>query len=277
MINTEGLGRKLTLREIQLASLEILKAVDGICRERGLRYWLAYGTLLGAVRHKGFIPWDDDLDIMMPRPDYENLLSYFMEHGSELAPLVTINPDTVERCPFLITRISDMRYRMVGECGLDVEEMGAFIDVYPVDGLGDDESGARKVKWSCTELQEKYVHAGNFDSWNRGCPGWKRFFKSLRSKVMSSPKCYVIRERELLLSHEFDLAAYVGVGIWGDDPNVFECSVFKDTDWVVFEDMRVPIPGGYVALLKGQYDDYMVLPPEERRIGHHVYEIRERT
>ena len=63
------MNKKLTLTEIQKVSLEVLCKVDSCCREHGIRYSLAYGTLLGAVRHKGFIPWDDDIDIMMPRPD----------------------------------------------------------------------------------------------------------------------------------------------------------------------------------------------------------------
>lgn len=68
---------KLSHREIQLYLLDILKAVDAFCAKEGIRYSMAYGTLLGAVRHKGFIPWDDDIDLLMPRPDYERFVATF--------------------------------------------------------------------------------------------------------------------------------------------------------------------------------------------------------
>lgn len=69
--------QKLSHREIQLYLLDILKAVDSFCVKEGIRYSMAYGTLLGAVRHKGFIPWDDDIDLLMPRLDYERFVSMF--------------------------------------------------------------------------------------------------------------------------------------------------------------------------------------------------------
>lgn len=69
--------RELTLREIQMTSLNVLIEVDQICKDLGLRYFLMYGTLIGAIRHKGFIPWDDDLDIGMPRKDFDQLVLFF--------------------------------------------------------------------------------------------------------------------------------------------------------------------------------------------------------
>ena len=67
---------QLSIEKTQEISAEILKVIADLCEELNLRYFLIYGTLIGAIRHKGFIPWDDDLDIMMPRPDYDKLLSY---------------------------------------------------------------------------------------------------------------------------------------------------------------------------------------------------------
>ncbi len=119
---------ELNIRETQAVSLEILKKVADICEQNGLRYVLQYGTLLGAVRHKGYIPWDDDVDIMMPRPDYEALLAYFKEHASELDHLQFFEPRTCKDYPYMIGRISDDRYQI----DMDNEKpygMGVFIDV----------------------------------------------------------------------------------------------------------------------------------------------------
>ena len=74
------MSKELTIQEIQRVSLEILKEVADLCEELHLRYYLAWGTLIGAIRHKGFIPWDDDVDIMMPRPDYDKLLECLYTH-----------------------------------------------------------------------------------------------------------------------------------------------------------------------------------------------------
>ena len=73
--------RSLTTREVQLLELEILKAFDAFAKKHSIPYHLAYGTLLGAVRHKGFIPWDDDIDVLVPRPEYERLLDLLESEG----------------------------------------------------------------------------------------------------------------------------------------------------------------------------------------------------
>ena len=77
---------ELTLRQMQEGALNILKKLDGICREQGLRYFLFYGTLIGAIRHKGFIPWDDDLDVAMPRPDFDRLVVIAAGTGRSFCP-----------------------------------------------------------------------------------------------------------------------------------------------------------------------------------------------
>lgn len=77
----------ISMKEVQKGSLEILKKIDEICNQLNLKYYLAYGTLIGAIRHKGFIPWDDDVDIMMPRKDYDSLVQYFIDHKEELKDL----------------------------------------------------------------------------------------------------------------------------------------------------------------------------------------------
>ena len=129
-------GREaLTLQETQQIALEILHTVAGICEKLELRYYLVYGTLIGAVRHYGFIPWDDDVDIMMPRPDHDLLMEYLDEHISEYPHLEVFNRKTCPEYPYMITRISDSRYELVMENEKPFG-MGIFIDIYPYDGLG---------------------------------------------------------------------------------------------------------------------------------------------
>ena len=78
----QNFGDKLDLKDVQEISYEILKEFKDFCNTNGLRYYLAYGTLIGAIRHKGFIPWDDDIDVFMPRPDYEKLLQLYTDNAN---------------------------------------------------------------------------------------------------------------------------------------------------------------------------------------------------
>ena len=132
---------ELTMREIQLVSLEILHTVATICEEQNFRYSLIYGTLIGAIRHHGYIPWDDDVDIMMPRRDYDQFLEYMKIHRKEYPDLRIFNLDECKEYPYMITRISDDRYiiKMENEKPYG---MGVFIDIYPYDGLGTTEKEA---------------------------------------------------------------------------------------------------------------------------------------
>ena len=131
----------LTIRETQQTALEILHTVAQICEEKNFRYYLVYGTLIGAVRHNGFIPWDDDVDIMMPRPDYDKLIDYLREHIGEYPHLEVFNRETCPAYPYMITRISDDRYEIIMENEKPFG-MGVFIDIYPYDGLGNDQKEA---------------------------------------------------------------------------------------------------------------------------------------
>ena len=149
----------LTLQETQQIALEILHTVARICEEQDLRYYLVYGTLIGAVRHHGFIPWDDDVDIMMPRPDHDRLMEYLDDHIGEYPHLQVFNRKTCPEYPYMITRISDDRYeiRMENEKPFG---MGVFIDIYPYDGLGNEKREAIRFGLKGDRLSSLCYQAG---------------------------------------------------------------------------------------------------------------------
>ena len=120
------------IEDIQKCILNILVAVDKVCRENGIRYWLSDGTMLGAVRHGGFIPWDDDADIAMPRPDYER----FVKHADEWLPkpfeLQTFEKD--ENCTSEFLKVIDGSTTLIERWSLN-QVGGVYIDVCPIDGI----------------------------------------------------------------------------------------------------------------------------------------------
>ena len=124
-----------TVEELQKIELEILKYIDKVCKENNLTYFLAYGTLIGAIRHKGFIPWDDDVDIQMPRDDYNKLCDILKEENGRYKLL-----DHKEGLGYIypFAKVIDSNTRLI-ETGLtETVNMGVYIDIFPIDGTPND-------------------------------------------------------------------------------------------------------------------------------------------
>lgn len=268
---------ELSIRETQAVSLEILKTVADICEQQKLRYTLLYGTLLGAVRHKGYIPWDDDVDIMMPRPDYEALLAYFKEHAEELPHLQVFEPRTCKEYPYMITRISDDRYWI----DMDNEEpygMGVFIDIYPFDGLGNTPEEALsyglkgdRLSSFCYQATRKRYAVETTTSALRKVLKFPIFLVS----KMIGKNHFQNKLSALAGKKPYDQSEYVGCVVWlsGGEKDIFPREWFDKTMLAPFEQFEFRIPENYDALLKKVYGDYMKLPPEKDRVGHHNYKV----
>lgn len=270
---------ELSLREIQLESLAILKNIDSVCKREGIRYWIMFGTLIGAVRHKGFIPWDDDLDIAMPRADYERFMAFFEAGCPELSGYVPLAPEFGNDQPFLITRISNPQFKMVGEYGDALDDLGTFVDIYPLDGLGQDMSLALEHKTRAYKLVIDYLRSGNFEYNNRNNGPLKRLAKGCLSAALGSPSKYQKRLWSLCAEYDYKNSSLVTNLQWTmtPDESIYERKWFDETDYMPFEDTMAPVPKGYDSLLRVDYGDYMKLPPENERVGHHYYSIIKRS
>lgn len=267
--------KELSLREDQLAAFEILKEVAKICDKEGFTYYLAYGTLIGAIRHHGFIPWDDDIDIWMPRPDYERFLNYFEINKDELQPLAAFNQKTCKDYPYMITRISDTRY------WLDVTNeknygIGTFIDIYVLDGIGSDYNEAKRIALAAKRYSS-FLFQSTREKFQIGIT------KGIKKRLLKFPvycyaklrgKLYFINKLQGLVDrNRYEDSKYVGVISWcvNDMREVMDKSWYSETVRWKFEDCEFAIPGGYDKILKQIYRDYMQLPPEKDRLPHHLY------
>lgn len=268
---------ELTTQEIQSVSLEILKSVTDLCEELHLRYFLTYGTLIGAIRHKGFIPWDDDIDIMMPRKDYEELLSYFLAHNEDYPHLELFNPETCSDYPYMISRFSDNRYR------LEVENekpygIGIFIDVYPLDGLGDTLADAirfgRKgdiLSTFCYQSTRLHYDPMTLTSGHKLLKAIAKMPVYCGAKFKG--KNYFQRQINKLVRIPYDEAEYVGPVVWlvGGEENIFPRKWFDELIDVPYKQYNFKAPKLYDQFLRKMYGNYMQLPPEKDRVGHHFY------
>lgn len=271
----------LSMQEVQQGALEILKKIDNVCNKLNLEYYLAYGTLIGAIRHKGFIPWDDDIDIMMPRHDYNILIDYFASHKDELMPFEIINPSVNKKCPYTISRISDSRYQL----NVDNEDnygIGLFVDIYPLDGAGNSVSEYTKLKNKssryaslCFLSTRQKVKRENTNSNFKMIIKYPAF---VLAKILG--KDYFMNHLYKLAStYNYDSSKYIGCIIWGSDDGVrgiFPKSWFDDSIEVEFEGLNFKAPKDYDKILRRLYGDYMKLPPENKRIAHHYYDAYEK-
>ena len=267
----------LTMRENQQAAAEVMSVIHDICKKLDLHYFLAYGTLIGAVRHNGYIPWDDDLDIMMPRPDYERLVAYFMENEESLAPYKLFTPDTVADYPYMIARICDCRYTIVTENEKDCG-MGAFVDIYPMDGVGNDWDKAVAYSKSCG----KYASLCFLSTRERCVKGLTTSKLKLLIKFPAFLLAKLIGKRWFMNKLaakakpcDYENSDYIAWVSWeaGGENAIFPKAWFENVKELDFENFKFYIPEQYDAILKKSYGDYMQLPPEEDRIAHHFYKI----
>ena len=257
---------KISFDEVKNVWLEILEKITEICKNNQLEYSLAYGTLIGAVRHKGFIPWDDDVDIFMERKYYDKLIDYFIDNEKELRPLKLYHYSTVKDYPFLIARIGDTRYP-IKQLHEKEYEMSVFIDIYPIDYAKKnyDMTKIKTINWASV-LVNKNENAN--------------LIKKIKSSIISIPvrlfyKAYYKKIEDMLRSEvdrDFELE---GVLAWLDGPLdevLFPSSWYKETIYTPFENHNLKIYKNYDGMLRAVYGEYMRLPDEANRIKHHFYD-----
>ena len=256
--------RHISLTDMRNIQLEILDRIDNVCRKNGLRYSLGGGTLLGAIRHKGYIPWDDDIDIMLPRTDYESFLAVF----DGLYPHLTLqhykNDDTYY---FLFAKVYDNRTCLIEEN----TKGGVYVDVFPIDGLPPEIKLPDYLN-KLYALKENLIKSTKFYKFKNG---YLMHVKYLIKQLLYPSRTKIIN---LLDNHfnsfPFESSEYAGAitGIYKEKEHM-QASVFKDYTEVSFEGHKYMAISGYDSYLTKHYGDYMKLPPLEQQVSNHSYEV----
>ncbi|MBP5512731.1 LicD family protein [Candidatus Saccharibacteria bacterium] len=264
----------LSLREIQLAELHILKQFISFCNKHSLRYSLYGGTLLGAVRHKGFIPWDDDIDVMMTRPEYEKLIE-LIKNGSSIGKnLIVSSPELQESPDFLFMKIYDKNIKVDAVNGIDSNYL--WIDVFPFDGIKNPpEKELKKIlRLRRIFLSKRLQETKRYRKDTKKSRKIIGTVKRLPLKLISYPKLvkYFVSKCKKV---KYGTTEYVCDTVWARHPgNILKKEWLNETVKVSFEDIKANAFGGYKEYLESRYGNYLELPPEKERITHEMKAYR---
>lgn len=263
--------RKLSVEETKKLELDILKDVTSFCEAHNIRYFLAYGTLIGAVRHKGFIPWDDDIDLQMPRPDYEKFMALYnekktcayykaqrpLQDGSIHTMLKVIDTRTVK-----IEK--GIRY------GDESQYPGIDIDIFPIDGQPDDDKVYEKYYKKKRQIfKEIYELVGTYS--------WKRkllyLFPRIHAHILGKEKLFE-KIRKINAPYAYETCQKVGAtdSLYNGIKNRTEKKNYESHVLLPFEGEMFRAPVGYDEILSSFYGDYMQLPPPDKQVTHHKNE-----
>lgn len=243
------------LRRQQLRMLDILLEVDKICKKHDIRYWLSSGTLIGAMRHDGFIPWDDDLDIEMLRSDYVRLMKVL---PSELPDWLALqNDETDPNYFYFYAKVRDRRSRMLEQNGYDRLwlEQGIYIDIFPME---------RHPIW-LHQLTEKTV--GHMYKIWRTSTDDEKSIKAVRRIFNFNNRVLFPCLRAVLSHMSFGSAVITsGMGIPFHNPRFLD-EIFPLATHT-FEGLQLPVPGHADAHLRHIFGDYMQLPDLNKLAPH---------
>lgn len=245
---------QMSLPEIKLTAKHILAYVDDFCRKHGLRYWVCSGTLLGTIRHKGFIPWDDDVDIFLPWKDYQRFMELFEE--TEELGLVGFGTERHNDYPDPLAKVVDKSTIVLEDIGTVQKKNPMWIDLFPLIGLPDDP-------------QERTLFYAEYKELNRQI--WQAFYAGNGDIGVFDD--WFEKQKAYMSKYDFDQASCVGVlGTIYEDRDCAPRAVYEETLRMPFEDLTVNVPGGYREYLENLYgSDWMELPEESKRKSHHNF------
>ena len=261
------------MAKLKACELEMLKVYVDVCDRLGLKYYLVEGTLLGAVRHKGFIPWDDDIDVGMPRADYERFLreaqallpEYYFVQSLYSEPEYHANFAKLRDCRTTFIE-SSIRERPINH--------GVYIDIFPLDYTPESKLLRKCIRYAnvfyAFRIAQVYTLPPVQRSKMKQILRWEvrmlsnLCFSNLQQAVTAQKRLYTACKRSRWITNYGSA--------WGERETV-SSEWYGEGKFLTFEGMTVRVPSEYDKLLTQIYGDYMTPPPPEKQIGHHYADV----
>lgn len=258
--------REISLNEQKKILVDLLKYIDEVCRKNDIKYSVIGGTAIGAVRHKGFIPWDDDIDIILDHNNYEKLKTILKDENNNVNYKLLDDTNTDNYYPFI--KLIDCR-TTVDEFGYKkIKDYGIFLDIFEYNKVPNN-NFIRKVYYKRLYLWKKII-AGL--SWNGERKDHRiiLFFRHIVSKIIGRK---ILIKHYIKLSHKYNNKECKFImsnwPTYGPEKEVQNISVINRCKDVEFEGFNVMIFEKYDQILKTTFGDYMKLPPKDKRISNH--------
>ena len=258
--------KEITRNELKQIQLNILDYVNDFCEEHNIMYSLACGTLLGAIRHKGFIPWDDDIDIQMLRPDYERFIQLIRKNENRLYSIRTFE----DKLEISFAKVIATNTTLTETYSRST--FGVYIDIFPIDGVKSKKDFKKRHKQVMREYYKYNIVKSDYSS-----------KQTIKSKIklailkilycQTSPEKIINKIISIAQKEKVNECVYLFEMVAGrlyKEP--FSRKAFSRTIKVPFENKYYPVLAGYDEYLRACYGkDYMQVPPKEKQISHHDF------
>ena len=261
------------MTELQETILDVFKEFKRVCEEYNLQYYAIGGTCLGTIRHKGFIPWDDDLDVAMPLEDYQRLRREW--HNMLREPYQLLDYETAQHCEFQFLKMFNGNTTYIEQHMKNMPDRytGVFIDIMPIAGWPEE-------KHAASFLQQKIIWYRRFNRCVRFGAVDNESIKSKAFRILSAPlwkakpfAYYSLKAEEEIAKKEFGTTRNILFPWRAIGRNIFPFAWFERVILMPFEDTTIALPSEYDRYLKKDFGDYMQLPPIKNRQGVHPAEI----
>ena len=263
--------KNISVEELKMLQLKILDSIDDFCQKNEIQYFLFSGTLIGAVRHKGYIPWDDDVDICMKRKDYDRFFAEFNQQRQDT--LKAISTETEKDYYLASGKVIDTA-TVIEEENNYAMPIGVYVDVFPMDYLPADDKKLKQLNHRIDIYRKMLVLKSVPVSERRSTvKNWVLKVSSFLLKPISMQHL-ISKITKLATSYNDDATcnriADISVFTYGMK-EVFPCEDFAEAVELEFEGKKYSAPKNYKHVLSNMYGDYMKLPPKEKQVSHHHF------